>query len=366
MVVTYPEFGGTETHVLFLAKMLRKNGAKVAIATYGGPFVPYFRSHKIRIHKMKRTGHATSLASNVASLVKKHKYNIVHVHDIESFRMLPHLSKKVPNIPLVMTVHGTYYSKSRLRKATRVASLVIAVSPTVKRLIIESGCSTKKVRWIPNGIDIRRYSPYSNPKSIRRKLSLPEEAKLCLYVGRFQSDKWWIAKKLIMAAESIAKRDNKFMLVLIGYGAYRSHLSRLASQINKRVGRLAIRVLPPTKSIEKYYQAATLVVGTGRVALESMSCGKPVIAAGKAGYDGIIEPGTFKTSVVHQFGDHASRGSIHSSRLSKDISKLLNDFKRTRFLGDFGKSMVRKQFSISRIATLTQNAYAGLLKRVNK
>lgn len=362
MIISNPEFGGTETHVLCLSKILRKYGIQVGIATYGGPFLRQFRSQGVHVHWMmkNKTSSSAAAASNVSRIVKKHTYSIVHVHDFESFRMLPHLSKKLPNTPLVMTVHGNYYSKSELRRAATPANLVIAVSPIVRQRLIQSGVPARKIMWIPNGIDVQRYSPTTNPNQYKRMLHLPINKKICVYAGRFQSDKWRIAKKLILAAEPIARKDGNFILLLIGFGHYRTRLARLAKQMNERLKRTAIYVLPPTNHIQNYYRAATLVVGTGRVALEAMSCGKPVIAVGLAGYEGIVEPKRLTSSIVHHFGDHAALEDIRISRLSNDMYKLLANPKRSRFLGHYGRKVVHRRFSIRRIAAVTRKAYLNL------
>jgi len=361
MIIAHPEFGGTETHVLFLSKMLRKYGVQVGVATYGGPFVPFLRRHDIPVHKIRNGKISDSVSAiNVSFIVKKHKYKIVHAHDIESFHMLPHLHRLLPNIPLVMTVHGTYYSRSELRRAANAAKLVIAVSPTVRQRVIQSGTPFQKTICLPNGIEVERYSPTTNPARYRRMIHISEKSKVCLYVSRFQSDKWEIARKLILASERIAQTDSKFTLVLVGFGPYRKQLSWLAKKMNGRLGRVAINIVPPTDRIENYYRAATLVVGTGRVALEAMSCGKPVIAAGVAGYEGIVTPKTLSRAIINQFGDHAAPQPIRITSLSNDIHKLLTNSHWAHFLGNYGRKIVRQRFSIERVATITRNKYLGI------
>jgi glycosyltransferase involved in cell wall biosynthesis len=359
MIITHPEFGGTETHVLSLSTMMRKYGIRVGVATYGGPFVPIIRRQGVPVHKIGKTRRSSSAAaaSNVSLIVKKHRYDVIHAHDIESFRMLPYLYKQLPNIPRVMTVHGIYYSRTELRRAAGAANLVIAVSPTVRRRVIHSGSSENRVRWIPNGIDVHKYSPVANPARYKRILHLPKKSKICLYVGRFQSDKWNIARKLILASERLARKNTNFNAVLVGFGSYRNRLVRLAKRVNERLGRIAIYVLPPTTRVENYYRAATLVVGTGRVALEAMSCGKPVIAAGLAGYEGMVVPKTLSRSISNQFGDHAAPRHISIPRLSNDIDRLLTHPDLCKFLGNYGRKIVLQRFSIQRVATITRNAY---------
>ncbi len=359
MFISHPEFGGTETHVLSLAKRLRKYGIQTGVATYGGPFVPILRRQGISVHKVSRTKSSSSATAALAlvSIVKKSGYDIVHAHDIESFRMLPHLAKRLPTIPRVITVHGVYYSMPELRCAARAANLVIAVSPIVRQRVIRAGAPEAKVKWIPNGIDLEKYAPTTHVIRYRRMLKLPPKAPIGLYAGRFQGDKWKIARKFILASEQVARKNSSFISVLVGYGAYRIQLSQLAKQVNQRLGRAAVRVLPPTTHMENYYRAANLVVGTGRVALEAMACGKPVITAGISGYEGIIGPKTWRRSVAHQFGDHGAIKRTTVRALSHDIHRLLAQPQLANLSGRFARTGVCQEFSIRQAAKSTRQVY---------
>lgn len=363
MLVTHPEIGGTETHVLFLAKVLHKHRIQVGVGTCGGPFVPYFNREGVPVHKLIKSRQSSSYgaASSVVSVVKKYGYKVIHAHDTESFRMLPYLRKKLPNVPIVMTVHGMYYSRTELRHAASAANRIIAVSPCVQQWVIQSGIARSKVECIPNGVDVQKFSPDANIIKYRRALGLPEQAKVLLYAGRFQSDKWNIARKLILASEQVARRHPNFITVLVGPGSYRKQLAQLARTVNGRLGRTAIYVLPPTTHMERYYRAATLVVGTGRVALEAMACGKPVIAAGFAGFAGIVTSKGLNRCISNQFGDHAAPKRITISRLDNDIFVLLNNPKLAKGLGNHGRNVVIQRFSIHRVAKMTHHAYTVLL-----
>ncbi len=361
MLVSHPQFGGTETHVLFLAKTMRKYGIQVGVATYGGPYVPVLKRHGVPVHKLhysRRNKFDTALS--IASLINKHGYRIVHVHDIESFNLLPKLRRYKPDQPIIMTVHGMYYSRDKLHSTAKHADRVVAVSRRVQQRLIQAGIQPKKVQLVPNGIDIRTFSPDKNCKRYRRLLRLPIEATTLLYVGRFQSDKWNIARQLIFACEGVARKKRNFVTVLVGHGSYRKQLLQLAKQVNGRLGRKAIVVLPSTKHTERYYRASDLVVGTGRVALEAMASGKPVIAAGVAGYEGVVRPSRIKRTISNQFGDHGSSQPITRSRLEHDILQLLKRPKLMFDLGKFGRKIVVNKFSGGTTSGLIRKLYNGV------
>lgn len=63
-----------------------------------------------------------------------------------------------------------------------------------------------KIQMIPNGIDIATFRSTSNKSQWRKALRLPLTAQILVYAGRFSSDKYPIARKVILAAELIAKK----------------------------------------------------------------------------------------------------------------------------------------------------------------
>lgn len=68
------------------------------------------------------------------------------------------------------------------------------------------------------------------------------------------------------------------------------------------------------------YYAADVIVGTGRVALEAMACAKPVVAAGVAGYCGVVKPQNIDKVIQCHFGDHGAFVPITAQKLSVDIA----------------------------------------------
>ncbi|MCY0874722.1 MAG: glycosyltransferase family 4 protein [Firmicutes bacterium] len=359
MIVTSPELGGTETHVLYLARELMRRGVQVGVATAGGPFAPYFADANLAVHAVSclEKDRMEKSASKIETLVQAYGYDIVHVHDSESLALLPLLKQRMPTLGLVMTVHGKYVSASAVKRSHAVADRILAVSPALLNWVHEIGAAPGKALWVPNGIDTETFSPVARSKPFRRAIHVPESGLVGLYVGRFQSDKIAIAQTCIEAAERVAKRRLAFTMLLIGFGDYRRRLQRKARQANERLRREAIIVREATLNIAPFYQASSFVIGTGRVALEAMACAKPVIATGYAGYDGIVTESELPRLLAGNFGDHGAKAHLHASRLATDMQTLLHSPIYRRSLGAIGRRVVVEQFSIERSATLTLAAY---------
>ncbi|WP_438431144.1 glycosyltransferase family 4 protein [Gorillibacterium sp. sgz500922] len=344
MLVSRLNIGGTEKHMLSLSPYLRAHGIRVAVAAKGGPLADSFKRAGVSLHIMP-TGNNLKKLAFLSSILAKGRYQLIHAHDSKSFKLAAALSQQ-HNIPLIITVHGTYHREDALLAAARVSKRIIAVSPKLSNWLASHHIPMNKIRLIPNGIDLATFRPSLKKNRWRKALHLPSSAQVLVYAGRFSSDKYPLARKVIQATEHIATRNRQFIGVLVGPGRRRTNLKLLAAQVNHRLGRRAVLIRPPMTRIQHAYYAADVVIGTGRVALEAMACAKPVISAGVAGYGGIVQSKKMNHLIECHFGDHGADAPISSKKLSTDINRLLNHPNRAKKFGKDGMRTVRRQFSI--------------------
>ncbi|MGZ4107349.1 MAG: glycosyltransferase, partial [Tumebacillaceae bacterium] len=353
MIVTKLNIGGTETYVLSLAQALCQKGVQVGIATSGGPLVARCKQLRIPVHAIPAAviNSPSAYAASLATLLRSHAYNLVHAHDPRSFRAICAL-RRVSSVPAVVTLHGTYFPKPLIRSVASHANIFIAVSPALSKWVQRCGVPSGRIIVIPNGIDTAHFSPTptTTTAQARSLLDLPQRGMLIAYAGRFSSDKFPIAQKIIQAGERLNRLFPDITTVLVGPGVYRSTLAELAAQANKRLGRRAIIVRPALANVRTLYHAADLVIGTGRVALEAMACGKPVLAAGVKGYLGLVTPERIGHAIHCHFGDHAADEPLTVEHLVRDSTRIRKTPELTQSLSKFGRHLVVSRFSISPIA----------------
>lgn len=354
MLVSRLNIGGTEKYILSVSRNLLAQGVRVGVASKRGPLESSFRRAGINVHIL--SSGKKSKRTTLSSIMAKERYNLIHAHDSGSFGQAVTLSQEY-RVPMITTVHGTYHQQTKLLAAARASKRIITVSPKLSEWLMKYQIPANKIQMIPNGIDSATFRSASNNKQWRRELRLPLTAQILVYSGRFSSDKYPIAKKVILAAERIAIRNSEFTAVLIGPGSNRKKLLQLAAKVNRCLGRRAVIILPPMTNIQHAYNAADIIVGTGRVALEAMACAKPVVAAGVAGYCGIIRSQNVNEVIKCNFGDHGAFAPITVQRLSKDISTLLSKPKEAQVLGEFGAKIVKQRFSIKTVGSRILQVY---------
>lgn len=248
-------------------------------------------------------------------------------------------------IPVVATIHGLYYSPRKLRGLLEWCPYVIAVSePVVGWLSSRVDYPLRRIVMIPNGVETDIYTPASPNNSFHEGLELREDEKLLVLVSRLA----WT-------------KTHKIKLAVIGGGASAPLIHAAASLANRMSRQNLVHVLGWRLNTAECYQAADVVIGTARVALEAMSCQRPVIAAGNASYFGILKPENLTTAWKVYFGDHKWYKPVTISQLSEDIKTILNNERQSLEIARQTKHWVTENFAITKIAAKTKEFYESVL-----
>lgn len=173
------------------------------------------------------------------------------------------------------------------------ADAVIAVSRDIKSKLVTFGIDPAKVHVVYRGVDTKRFAP-GDRQEARRRLGLPQERPVLLWVGRMVPVKR--LDVLLDACEILRARRSDIRVALVGAGPLEKSLKtqctgRSLEDIVTFAGSAAHSDLPD------WYQAADLLVlpsqseGVPNVLLESMACGTPFVASRVGGIPEIATPG---------------------------------------------------------------------------
>ena len=160
----------------------------------------------------------------------------------------------------------------------------------------------EKIAVVPPGVDLALYRPGA-PEAARRRLGLPVDRAVLLFVGRIQPLK--APDLLIRALALMVERDpalrDRVLAVIVGgpSGAGATEPGHLEALARRTGVRGLVRFEAPTNGerLADFYRAATVTVvpsyseSFGLVALESQACGTPVVAARVGGLVTAVEDG---------------------------------------------------------------------------
>src|SRR5439155_20953082 len=110
----------------------------------------------------------------------------------------------------------------------RRATMIVVVSPHLKRRITAQGVPEARVLVLPNAIDPDDFAQPANGARIREKLALNANVVIG-FVGWFVE--WHRLEMLIETFAEVCARHTNLRLVLIGEGELRQRLEALAKQL---------------------------------------------------------------------------------------------------------------------------------------
>ena len=312
-----PNIGGVETHLDDLCAYLQKKGHRVFVITYQ-PLTtrakaPRFESrqnleirriewlgynlfHKLEPYPLLEFIYLTPLLL-AYSLVFLFRYrntvDVIHAHGLNAAfvaKMLGGLFRK----RAVVSIHAIYnLSKkpmlARLMKLSLFSfDTVLTLANRSKAELLRIGLDDDRVKVYTYWVDQRGFRPM-NKMECKKELGL-EGKFVVLFVGRL------LEIKGVKVTLSVAKRlaDVKDLaFVFVGDGPLSNDVKAASDNLGNvlYVGRIE------NKELSRYYNAADLVVvpsiyeeGFGRVILEALSCGTPVIASNKGGIPEALDP----------------------------------------------------------------------------
>ena len=184
---------------------------------------------------------------------------------------------------LILKLERNIFESSQCKK-------IIAISQMVKEDILENyQCPPEKISVIYNGVDLQRFHPKNKNiyrESIRKKLKIPENSILILFVGSGFERKG--LQYLLQSTKYIEKEN--WRLLLMGKGKFEKFMRYApANQRNRIIAK------EPDPEIEKYYAAADLFIlpsiyePFGNANLEALATGLPVITTKYCGAANIID-----------------------------------------------------------------------------
>jgi teichuronic acid biosynthesis glycosyltransferase TuaC len=221
-------------------------------------------------------------------LHKQQPFDCIDAHFIYPDCFAAILLGKLLGLPVIVSARGTdinLYPSFRLirpmiRWTLRHSAGAIAVSSSLRDVMLALGLSEDRVCVIGNGIDPERFHPV-DPLEARRQLGLPETGEILVSVGGLIPRKGF--HFLIPAVAQIAQRFPALRLYILGEGEYRSTLEALIREC-KLEEIVFLRGNVPNEQLRYWFSAASLSClvssreGWPNVLQESLACGTPALA----------------------------------------------------------------------------------------
>ena len=369
-------YGGAETGCYDIAHFLAEQDCGSFIATSGGELLKFVKKIKLEYLNFQFIQKNPILIilniNNFIILIIFKKINIVHARS-RAPAWSCYFACLLTNTIFVTTFHGTYNYKSKFKKFYNSimlrSKLTIAGSNFIFGHINENYNEylnkKKKLRVIFRGINI----DYFNQKniSILKQEKLKKEWELdpnkftILMPGRLT---YWKGQEKFIEALNILIEDyniTNFQAILLGSDQGRKVYSKkLYSLVERYSLTKKIKFINHCREMPLAYSLADVVVSAsiepeafGRVAVESQSMGKPIIASNIGGSKETIL--NKKSGFLYKYDD--------PRELAKNLNTVIQlSQEELKLMGNEGRKNITKKFDVEIMCDSNLREYKKLLK----
>jgi glycosyltransferase involved in cell wall biosynthesis len=200
-----------------------------------------------------------------------------------------------PNSFAKKIVHSLHLASRKWieKKVLKQSDLIVVLSRyTRDKLLNIYKVPDEKIAVIPGGIDLVRFYPASDKRTLRERLHLPQEKTILLTVRNLVQRMG--IENLIIAMQEIVKSVPEIVLIIGGTGPLKDDLASLSYRLNLDQN-IHFTGFIPEAALPEYYQAADIFVlptieleGFGLVTLEALASGTPVFGTPVGGTQEIL------------------------------------------------------------------------------
>lgn len=299
------------------------------------------------------------LACVIERLINNYNLDLVHFQGGPGGLFL----LKKPSVPLIYTVHHTYFQQSRTirfqgwkkilylweRFCYRKSNYIICVSASTTQVVLRHYHVSQSIcEIIPNGVDLNRFFP----------LSLKKIPNSLFFLGRLESRKG--VDFLIKTIPMVKNRLMDIQLFIGGDGKLKSYLEKFIKKNNLGNNVHLLGTIDDSVLNDWYSKVSAVIIpsvfeGFGLTAIEAMACGTPVIATDGDALRDLIEDGV--NGLLVQYNDVES--------LTDKILYLLKNKAEQSKLSLNGKKKVQTVYNWSNISQDILRIYENVLGKSN-
>lgn len=352
MALSQREITGAEVYAATLTEQLMKRGHKVVIVSdtltvkSDALFIPLaFNERSLA----DRFSHVRTLCR----IIKEHDIQVVHAHSRASAWSCA-IACKLCRIPLITTTHGRQpvHLSRKINKSFGVKS--ICVCENIRTQICNDlGYAQKNTILLRNPVDATAFnftpkstSEHEGDNALKSNNQDDKHEILVALVGRLSGPKGDVAYEVLSKLS-----EHKHIQVQIIGSKF------IPERFNKFENLENVHFLGYRTDVPELMKKADVIIGAGRVGIEAMLTGRPLIAVGEAIYEGLVTKANIGAVLSSNFGDINSINETHLdfSKLKDDVEaavKLTSDE-----LADL-KDIIKHEFDMERIVNTVEQLYS--------
>ncbi len=314
-------FGGVERRIVETAKRLvnevetnvysgTKKGFNKTTVVSGTTFIPCFSTDVL--FPLDNW----FFNRNLARISTTIKADVYEAHTVSGYGFLKALRKRSIVKPFIHTIHGVLADEyiqssksvfptprtklsqffmrylSNIEKETaKDATLIVTVSKYSSKKIVQLyGVDEKKIRIVPNGVDLQKFKPVQDYEKAKDKMEANNK-QCVLFVGGLIPRKG--VHFLIEAARQVVKEKKETRFIIVGDGPLKNHLVSYSKKQGVSdnfvfLGDVSEFILPKLYNCADVFALPSIQEGQGIALLEAQATAKPVVAFNVSGINEIV------------------------------------------------------------------------------
>lgn len=300
-VLSQTELTGAEVYAVTLAASQQQQGDQPLIVT-DKLHVPTTSEVLLRPISKRRWPQRLRNIREFKRIIRERKIDVVHAHSRAS-SWVCYWATRGTSTALVSTVHGRQHLHLSVKLYSIYGDRVIAVCENLRaHLRDEVGIDSARIDQIPNGF---AFESIASPAQMDR-------VKL-FFAGRTSGPKGERTSHFIRKlARPLLE---KFPTVDISFAGgplanFDADTMAALNSLKRDFGdRVATREYVSKELIHQLVDESSLVIGSGRIAIDSLARGRAVLALGEANCGGLVNASNLEQAIASNFGDICVRGA---------------------------------------------------------
>jgi glycosyltransferase involved in cell wall biosynthesis len=302
--------------------------------------------------------------NKIQQIIKGREVKLIHSNSIRT-HIYASLLGRLNRIPVIW--HQRNLITNEIIDPDRLFSFlpdkIICNSNAVAKRFLKRGRLSDKVQVVFNGVDTEKFNPAINADTLKEELGIAREEIVVGITSRFNLSKgheaFFRAAKSILCDLPGVKKNLKFLVV--GGAVFAEDQSREA-YLRGRVEALGIKDkvvftgfrqdMPEVYASMNIFVIVSFAEACGRVVLEAMASGKPIVATNSGGNPEMIQDGV--NGFLVEPGNPGA--------LAERIAVLVNNSMLAKQMGEAGRKMAQENFRIEKNVEHTEKIYLQLIR----
>lgn len=290
---------------------------------------------KLRFNKrsiLRRFWHVGYLAY----LIKKHNIQLVHAHSRASSWSC-HIACKLTGTPMVTTVHGRQPVHASRKRFHAMGDKALPVCEAIcQQLIQELDVPESQLKVSRNGIETNQFQPMPTPINDKPIITI---------IGRLSGPKGDLCFRLL----SECLDSEQYHIKVVTGSTVTERFKPFLNQVE---------FTGYTDDVPAMLANSDLVIGAGRVAMESLLCGRPTFAIGEAKSIGVVTNNNVEQAMATNFGDIGPKNlDIDFSTIGDQVSQALLESNCQSTVSD----TIRSHYDLAKVVDHLENIYQDVI-----